>query len=451
MPYYVPSVPAAPRAARPLRQDLQNRLDSLAETHGVPGAQLVLDTGTETISVHTGIADAATGTPFAPDTAVALGSLTKPYTAALVLLLVDDGDLDLDEPVADHLPALRGLPEVTIRHLLSHTGGLPTGPDSDTASTTGGTRYLTSLCTSEQALFPPGTDFSYSNAGYVAAGLLVEEITGMPWHEAVRVLLLEPLGISAAFIGDSTLSRPWAAGHAVNTATGRIRPVQQNLASLEAPAGALMASAADLAALGGALIGRSDVLPPAVAKGMLRAERGARPGALADGWGLGVAQYRQGDDLWCGHDGNAQGTSCHLRIDPASGVVVAFTGNAGGATALWRELAADMGDLTDVRVPAGPAPAGDRGRPVLLPECWGTYRNGAADYRIGAGADGCPVLSIDGDLALPLVCYGDLSYDLVDPATGRREPGGRFHRDPATGRIERVQVSGRTARRTDDG
>lgn len=144
MPYYVPSVPAAPRAAGPgpHRQDLQNRLDALAETHGVPGAQLVLTTGTGTVSLHTGIADAATGTPFTPDTAVALGSLTKPYTAALVLLLVDDGDLDLDEPVADHLPALRGLPEVTIRHLLSHTGGLPTGPDSDTAAATNGTRYL---------------------------------------------------------------------------------------------------------------------------------------------------------------------------------------------------------------------------------------------------------------------------------------------------------------------
>ncbi|MFE9373024.1 serine hydrolase domain-containing protein [Streptomyces sp. NPDC006711] len=451
MPYTVPAVPADPCAPAPLRHAVQNRLDALAERHKVPGAQLVLDDGTETVSLHTGIADAATSAPFTADTAVALGSLTKPYTAALVLLLVDDGDLDLDEPVADHLPELRGLPEVSIRHLLSHTGGLPTGPDSDTSSATTGARYLTSLCTPAQALFPPGTDFSYSNAGYVAAGRLVEEITGMPWHEAVRVLLLDPLGTSAAFVGDSTATRPWAAGHAVNTATGRVRPVGQNLAPLEAPAGALMASAADLAALGNALIGRSQALPPSVAKEMLRPEDRARPGALADGWGLGIAHYRQGDDLWCGHDGNAQGTSCHLRVDPTSGVVVSFTGNAGGATALWRELAADLAELAGVRVPAGPVPAGERGRPVRLPECWGTYRNGGADYRVTEGPDGSPVLSIDGDLALPLVCYADLSYDLVDPGTGRREPGGRFHRDPATGRIERVQVSGRTARRTDDG
>ncbi|MEW2165595.1 serine hydrolase domain-containing protein [Streptomyces sp. NPDC007084] len=450
MPYTVPARPAT-RTPAPLRHALQSRLDALAAAHRVPGAQLVLDTGTQLLSLHTGTADAGTGTPLTPDTAVPLGSLTKPYTAALVLLLSDDGDLDLDEPVAGHLPELRGLPEVTVRHLLSHTGGLPTGPDSDTASATRGGRYLASLCTADQALFPPGTDFSYSNAGYVAAGRLVEAITGMPWHEAVRALLLDPLGTVPAFIGDTTVTRPRAAGHAVNTATGEVRPVRQNLAPLEAPAGALLAGAADLAAFGRALTGRSGVLPPAVAKEMRRGENGARPGTLADGWGLGVALYRRGERVWCGHDGNAQGTSCHLRAEPESGVVVAFTGNAGGATALWRDLTGELERIAGIQVPAAPLPAAGRGRPAALPDCLGTYRNGGTAYRVSAGPDGSPALSVDGDLALPLVCYPDLSYDLLDPVTGRPEPGGRFHRDPVTGRVDRVQVSGRTARRTDDG
>ncbi|GAA3729748.1 serine hydrolase domain-containing protein [Streptomyces tremellae] len=452
MPYTVPTGQAGAAAPATLRRELQSRLDFLADAHRVPGAQLFVDTGAETHSLHTGVADAVTRAPLTPDTAVPLGSLTKPYTAALVLLLADDGDLDLDEPVAEHLPELRGLPGVRVRHLLSHTGGLPTGPDSDTASATGGARYLASLCTADQALFPPGTDFSYSNAGYVAAGRLVEAVTGMPWHEAVRALLLEPLGTVPAFLGDTAAARPLAAGHTVNTATGQVRPVRQNLAPLEAPAGALLAGAADLAALGHALTGRSDALPPAVAKEMRRGERAARPGALADGWGLGVALYRRGGRVWYGHDGNAQGTSCHLRAEPGSGAVVAFTGNAGAGTALWRDLAADLERLTGLRVPATAAPATDRGRPVgLPPACRGTYRNGGTPYRVTEGLDGAPALSVDGDLPLPLVCYADLSYDLVDPATGRREPGGRFHRDPVSGRVERIQVSGRTARRTDDG
>ncbi|WP_225446984.1 serine hydrolase [Streptacidiphilus sp. PB12-B1b] len=425
---------------------MQHRLDTLARHHRVPGAQLVLDNGSEEVVLHTGTADAGTGAPFTADTAVPLGSLTKPYTAALVMLLADDGDLDLDDPAAEHLPELREIPEVTIRHLLSHTGGLPTGPDSDTAARTTAARYLSSVCTARDALFRAGSDFSYSNAGYVAAGRLVEVVTGMPWHEAVPALLLEPLGTVPAFIGAGG-ERPVAAGHALNTATGRVRPVQQNLAPLEAPAGALLASAADLAALGSALIGRNGVLPTAVAKEMRRREPSADPGALADGWGLGLALYRQDGRVWCGHDGNAQGTSCHLRAEPDSGMVVAFTGNAGAATALWRDLADDLARFTGVRVPAALAPA-DRRDPVALPECAGSYANGSTRYRVALEPDGSPTLSVDGDLPIPLLCYPDLSCDLVDPGTGRREPGGRFHRDPATGTVDRVQISGRTARRT---
>ncbi|MFC1431720.1 serine hydrolase domain-containing protein [Streptacidiphilus sp. N1-3] len=437
----------APSGLRQVRHELQHRLETLARLHRVPGAQLVLDTGSEVVALHTGVADVATGAPFTADTAVPLGSLTKPYTAALVLLLADDGDLDPDEPVARILPELRGLPEVTVRQLLSHTGGLPTGPDSDTAARTTAAHYLSSVCTARDALFPPGTDFSYSNAGYVAAGRLVAEVTGMSWHEAVQALLLEALGTVPAFLGAGAPPRQVAAGHALNTATGRVRPVRQNLAPLEAPAGALLASAADLCALGRALVGRSAVLPSAVVAEMRRPERAAGPNALADGWGPGLALYRQDDRLWCGHDGNAQGTSCHLRADPASGVVVAFTGNAGAATALWRDLAEDLARTAGVRVPTATA-AGYRGEPVPLPECAGDYVNGSTQYRVALERDGSPTLSVDGDVPIPLLCYPDLSCDLVDTDTGRRESGGRFHRDRATGVVDRVQISGRTARRS---
>ncbi|MFD5434092.1 serine hydrolase domain-containing protein [Kitasatospora sp. NPDC127067] len=455
MPYASPA-PVRERVPQVLRSELQHRLDALARAHRVPGAQLVLDTGAETVALHTGVADTATMEPFTEDTAVPVGSLTKPYTAALVMLLADDGDLDLDEPAAEHLPELRQLPEVTIRHLLGHTGGLPTGPDSDAAARTTATRYLSAVCTAPDALFRPGTDFSYSNAGYVAAGRLVETVTGMPWQEAVRALLLEPFGTGPVFVDTAAPGRPVAAGHALNAATGRPRAVRQNLAPLEAPAGALLAGAADLAALGAALVGRSKTLPPDVAELMRRPQPAARPGALADGWGAGVALYRQDGRFWCGHDGNAMGTSCHLRADPDSGVVVAFTGNAGAATALWRELAAELEESAGLRVPAAIEPVDARGpvplaEPATLAGCAGDYRNGSVRYRIEAAGDGTATLSVDGDPPIPLRCYTDLSYDLLAPDTGRPEPGGRFHRDLATGRVDRVQVSGRTARRAASG
>ncbi len=445
---YTTTAPVADRRPSSPHRALQERLESLALTHRVPGAQLAVDTGTHILSVSTGTADADTGAPFTVETAVPLGSVTKAYTAAAVLLLADDGDLSLDDPAALFLPELRALPGLTVRHLLGHTGGLPTGPDSDTAAAATVSRYLAEVCAPGDILFPPGEGFSYSNAGYVAAGRLVSEVTGMTWQEAVRAMLLEPLGTVPAFLDDTAPARPTAAGHARNTASGRVRTAQQNLAPVEAPAGALLASALDLAALGRALVGRSeDVLPEAVAAAMRSPQPEADPGTLADAWGLGLALFQRDGRWWCGHDGNSQGTSCHLRAEPDSEVVVAFTGNSSGATALWHDLAEDLTRITGVRVPTAPAPV-HRGRPVELPECVGTYRNGRTEYRISLDAGGAPALSVDGDRPLPLVCYPDLTCDLVDPSTGRREPGGRFHRDPATGAIDRVQISGRSARRT---
>ncbi|MFE9428492.1 serine hydrolase domain-containing protein [Kitasatospora sp. NPDC006697] len=448
MPYTTTTAAAVGEPVLP--DELTERLTALAATHRVPGAQLALDTGSQVFTWHTGTADAATGAAFTADTAVPLGSLTKPYTAAAVLLLAADGDLDPDDPAAEHLPELRAVPDLTIRQLLSHTAGLPTGPDSDTAARTTRAHYLAGACTPGELLFAPGTGFSYSNAGYVAAGQLVAAVTGMDWQEAVRVLLLDPLGTAAAFLGSTpAANRPTAAGHAVNTATGELRPAVQNLAPAEAPAGALQASAVDLMVFGRALAGHSEVLPPAVAELLRTPEPAAEPSALADGWSMGLAVHRSDGRHWYGHDGNAQGTSCHLRVEPESGLVLAFTGNASAATALWCEVAEEIGKHTGLAVPAA-VPA-RRGRSVPLPEAAGRYRNGGLEYRVAVGPDGSPTLSVDGDLPIPLRCYADLRCDLVDPDTGQLQAGGSFHRDPATGAIDRVQISGRTARRTTGG
>jgi CubicO group peptidase (beta-lactamase class C family) len=451
MPYSTVA-PATDRPSAPSHEELRGHLDSLARIHRVPGAQLAVHTGSHLISLHTGTADALASTPFTELTAVPLGSVTKVATATAVLLLADDGDIHLDEPVGDLLPDLpRELPDVTVRHLLSHTAGLPTGPDSDSAFGTTAARYLSTVWAARNTLFAPGTGFSYSNAGYVAAGRILSEVTGMTWQEAVTALVLEPLGIVPAFLGDTAPARPLASGHALNTATGLVRPAHQNLAPVEAPAGALLASAEDRVTLGRALIGRSAALPAAVADRMRRPEPAADAGALADSWGLGLALFQQDGQEWWGHDGNAQGTSCHLRADPGTGIVVAFTGNAGAATALWRDITAELARVTGIRVPTGPSADTRHGPAVTLTDCAGTYRNGGIEYTVKLDGDGKPTLSVDGDYPIPLVCYADLSCDLVDPSTDRLEPGGRFHRDPVTGVIDRLQISGRTARRTGTG
>ncbi|MEU5211495.1 serine hydrolase domain-containing protein [Streptomyces sp. NPDC020742] len=444
---YATTAPVVSRQPTEIRSRLHESLETLARAHQVPGAQLAVHTGGVTYTVHTGIADATTGEPFGTGTAVPLGSVTKVYTAAVVLLLAADGDLSLTDPLGLYLPELRTSPAITIRQLLSHTAGLPTGPDSDEATGVTTARYLSRYAA--ETVCPPGTGFSYSNAGYVAAGRLIEEVTGMSWQEAVRAIVLEPLGTVPAFLGAPVPARSVACGHSANPLSGRVLPVRQTLAPVEAPAGALLASAQDLLTLGRALTGHGprSVLPPEAAAQMRHPVPGAHPGVLADGWGLGVALFHDGARQWCGHDGNAQGTSCFLRAEPVSGDVVAFTSNANGGTALWHALADELAGITGLVLP--PAPAARAGDPGLPPAgCAGTYRNGTVEYRVSAGADGSLALSVNGDTPAPLVCHPDLACDLVDPATGRRIPGGHFLCDPGTGVIDRLQISGRTARRT---
>jgi CubicO group peptidase (beta-lactamase class C family) len=306
-------------------------------------------------------------------------------------------------------------------------------------------------CRPQNLVLPPGAGFSYSNMGYVLAGQLIETVTGMSWWEAVESIVLRPLGIEPAFIaapGRTPTTRAVATGHSVNQAVGgRTRPVRQSLAPAEAPAGALAVSAADLVALGRTHIGAGvpQLLPAAYAEQMRQAVPAADPFGLADGWGLGLAVFRDGGARWVGHDGNANGTSCYLRIDPANGWVVALTTNANTGYGLWQEL---LAKLAHAGVPIGRSRAwAPPARPTVPPpDCAGTYANGDIDYVV-AQNNGRLHLAVDGDVLGPLTVYDGLTFSLWDPASGRQVPGGRFMRDRATGKVDGIQVGGRLARR----
>jgi CubicO group peptidase (beta-lactamase class C family) len=436
-----------------LHDVLSGLLADLTSVHRVPGAQLAVHLDGVTYAVQTGEVAAGSGIAFTADTAVPIGSVTKSYTATLTMLLVADGDVAADEPLREHLPELRGLGvPLTVSQVLSHTGGLPSGPDSAAVAALTARRYVETYCTDEALVMPPGTGFSYSNSGYVVAGRLIEAVTGMAWAEAVRTLLLCPLGIRPAFLGDAGSGRPAAGGHSVHPDTGRVRPVRQVLAGAEAAAGAMLASATDLVTLGRAHLdaagGLSAVVPPAVAEEMCRAAPRADPCGLADGWGPGFALFRQDSATWFGHDGNAMGTACHLRADPASGTVVGFTSNAGNGTALWHDVAEALAGVLGVPVPG--AVAWHPGPPVPTPGgCAGTYANGDTRYEVAAATDGGLTVSVDGDPPTSLICYADLRCSLLDPASGRLSPAGRFLTDPRTGAVDRLLLTGRMGRRTD--
>jgi len=169
-----------------------------------------------------GWADVEDRVPMRLDTIFRLASITKPVTATCVLLLVEEGRLRLDDPVARFLPPFKGQRlkwrrdrtyDVTVRQLLTHTSGLPRGgvpwprPIGLTLERVVGEAAQMELD------FEPGTAFQYSNAGYSALGRLVEVVSGRSLEEFMRDRLFGPLGM-----GDTAFRLPQDRGHRVASA-----------------------------------------------------------------------------------------------------------------------------------------------------------------------------------------------------------------------------------------
>jgi CubicO group peptidase (beta-lactamase class C family) len=444
----------AQRQRRPqlATDQLRARLTALAQKYSVPGAQLAVHHNGVTVAVEAGELQYGTDRPVTREAAFPVGSISKTFTAALAMILVADGDLELDTPLGTYMPELSNDlgNQLTLRQLLSHTAGFTDGPDSDDLLAASIRRYVLSYCCSQNLVIPPGTGFSYSNIGYILAGYLIETITGMSWWDAIESILLWPMRIEPTFIRSADRRRPsrlLATGHSVNTAVGRTRPVMQSLALAEAPAGGLAVSALDLVSFGLTQLGRHTpaLLPIRCGELMRQPVPGVEPFGLADRWGLGLAVFQCGNTTWVGHDGNADGTACYIRVEPVDGSVVAFTSNANVGFGMWQEL------VTELHAAGLPicnyTPFENLGRPAMPPSgCVGTYVNGDTEYSVSA-RDGEYFLSIDGEPVSRLTFYDDLAFSQEDIASGERIHPGRFFRGAITGELDSILVGGRLGRR----
>ncbi len=429
---------------------IHERFADLCQDHAVPGAQLAIHREGKTKHCEFGEVRQGTQRLIAPDSKIPIGSITKTFTATLAMILVSDGDLELDAPITDHLPELRRVAdlgtELTLRHLLSHTSGLPSEPDDVRATSL--RRHVLEAFRTLDPLHGPGEGFSYSNIGYVLVGHLIEVTTGMTWWEAIDLILLRPLGLTAHFVVGPNTDSSVASGHAVNLGTRRARPVQQSMSVVDAPAGALAASALDLVALGRLLSGNEEsTLVKAVDLAEMHTlAKHAEPFGMADGWGLGLALFHHNAVTWVGHDGNGDGTSCHLRINPEDGTVVALTTNAGSGFALWRQLVAE---LRTEGLPVGDYDGLHRLENRIAPpsDCVGSYLNGTTEYTVRAADRDNLVLTVDGEPFADLSLFDGLVFAMRDSDTGDTGQTGRFIRDPEDGGIAWIQIGGRLAKR----
>ena len=237
--------------------------------------------------------------PVTPESIFQIGSITKVWTATVVMQLVDEGLLDLDAPVVEVLPELRladpdVTKHVTVRHLLNHTSGI----DGDVFTDTGRgddciERYVELLAEQTQN-HPLGATWSYCNAGFSVLGRVIEVLTEQTWDAALRERLFTPLQMQHAItLPEEALLHAAAVGHVTEDGHKQVAPVWQLPRSI-GPAGLVSANAADVLAFArlhltgglgpdgervlGAGVGRGDGRPPGRPARQVLARRLVGPG-----------------------------------------------------------------------------------------------------------------------------------------------------------------------------
>jgi CubicO group peptidase (beta-lactamase class C family) len=341
----------------------QSRLAELAGKYEVPGASLgVLRLGgtRRQFVAAAGVLNLDTGQEVTADSVFQTGSITKVWTATIVMRLVEQGLIDLDAPLADSLPGLR-LPDdlaarATMRHLLTHTSGI----DGDLFTDTGRgddclARYVELLADSG-INHPLGATFSYCNAGYVLAGRIIEHVTGLTWDAAIRANLSDPLELTRTFtLPEECMLGRFAVGHVAEEGQKpHVAPVWTLPRSM-GPAGQVTCTASDLLAFAGMhLGGGAPVLAPTTTAAMQEHQVDVPdPYTLGESWGLGWIRFAWDGRQVIGHDGNTIGQSATLRMVPDLGLAVAVLANGGETGDMFHQVVTEIfAEAAGIAVPA---------------------------------------------------------------------------------------------------
>ena len=324
-----------------MSNELQDKLDGLAAELGVIGvaAGVLLD-GQE-MYAFSGVTSVENPLPVDEGTLFQAGSTTKTFTATAMLRLVDQGLIDLDAPVCSYVPEFRTKqPEVgeqvTVLHLLNHTAGW----DGDLFADTGNgddalARYVELMADLEQVT-PLGGPVSYNNASLSLAGRVIEKVTGATYEQALRDLLLTPLGLENSwFFPADVMTRRFAVGHTCHE-DGRVtvnRPWV--LPRSAAPAGGVLANAADQLAwarfhLGdGTAPDGARLLPAALLRRMQEPTADMRGSTHGDYVGLSWMLRDIGETRLVGHGGATNGQYSAFTMVPERGFALISMTNSG--------------------------------------------------------------------------------------------------------------------------
>ena len=315
--------------------EIQAAMDDLTASELPPGMVVWIDAPEYQFAGASGFANLADDTPMSPEGAFRIGSVTKMFTATVIVQLAEDGVLTLDDPLAQWLPDVADqLPygdQITLRHLLTHTSGVFSIVESEfyfadifsEAQIDEDTGVMSVDCVQrdphdslaryvygQDADFAPGTSWHYSNTNYTLLGMIIEKATAMPLAEAYRTHIYEPLGMESTFL-DCYEDALIDVVHGYTGSGDTMTDLTQLHESVGWSAGGLVSTAPDLITFARGLFGGALFDDPE----SLVAMTTATPGTS---YGLGIMV----NPAYVGHGGYIAGFRTQLSYLPASDTVV---------------------------------------------------------------------------------------------------------------------------------
>lgn len=354
------AAPEAVNAASRIAATDKVMTDALA-THKLAGATVgVMQDGRIVLVKGYGMADLEDEEPVKANTIFRIGSNTKQFTAAMLLMLAERGQLSLSDPISKYFHDFPKADGITVRHLLNHTSGIHSYTDRafwEAKSPLGArmwrehsmTELVAGIAAQDNLFdFPVGTEYRYNNSAYVMAGALVEKLTGKSYAVALDEMIAKPLGLTdTAYDDERTIVRRRAKGYDLRNAT--LTNAAALSVSISGGGGGIRSTAADMLRWHEALLG-GKLLKPASLALMLEptklkdgrtidvTRKPGRDGKPPLGYGLGLNVGSRDGQRLIGHSGEINGFSSLIYSFPdsrATIVVLANTDNGVGDS-LWQ-------------------------------------------------------------------------------------------------------------------
>jgi D-alanyl-D-alanine carboxypeptidase len=318
---------------------LETAIRDYVRAHHFDGAIVIQERGKLLYRRCFGIADRAFNIPMQNDTRFKIASITKAFTATLILQLYEQGKIDLDQPIKTYLPDYtgEGADKVRVHNLLNHTSGLPNIDQGLTSYEDGrrqGIDHYQKVYTTDELIRKfcsgklvrePGKAFDYNNAEYMILGKIIEKITGKPYEQALQERILQPLGMrDSGLLNQRDIVPKLSPTYMQRDGTTILENEMPTYIENWYAAGAMYSTTADLLKFANALFGAA-LLKPETLKLMLK------PGLDNYGYGVWISTWELGNGKKIkaverpGGIMGANGVLFHILDDDATIIILSNT------------------------------------------------------------------------------------------------------------------------------